>query len=69
MCFTERNLLRNLLRMCLPERFREFKASSCFPVCFFKAFPKGGYLNLDRSVIWIWLECSISLPIRYSCLV
>ena len=52
----------------LLEMFRDFKASTCFSVCFSKAFPKGEYVNLASSIICLQLEGNVSLPVRYSCL-
>ena len=50
----------------LLERFKDFKASTCFCFCFSKAFPKGEYINLPFSIIFLRLEGNISSPVRYS---
>ena len=50
----------------LLERFRKFKASTCCCVCFSKTCPKGEYVNLACSIIYLQLEGNIALPIRYS---
>ena len=55
-----------LIHLFLLERSRDFKAPSCFPVCFSKAFLKGEYLNLAFSIICLRLEGNISSPVRYS---
>ena len=48
------------------QEFRDFKAATCFSICFSKAFPKGDYANIACFIIYIRLEVSISLPVRYS---
>ena len=35
----------------LLERFRDFKGSIYFSVCFSKSFPKGEYISLSCSII------------------
>ena len=50
----------------LLEVFRDFKAPTCFSVCFSKAFPIGEYANLACSIICLRLEGSISSPVIYS---
>ena len=62
---------RNISSICfnssfLLERLRDFKAPTCFYICFSKAFPKGEYANLTCFVICVWLEGNISSPERYS---
>ena len=47
-------------------RSRDFKAPTCFSVCFSKAFPKGEYSNSACSIICHSLEGNISSPVRYS---
>ena len=49
----------------LLERFRDFKALTCFSVCFSKTFPKGECVNLACSIICLQLEGNISSPVRY----
>ena len=39
---------------------RDFKAPTCFSVCFYKGFPKGEYANVACSIICFWLEGNIS---------
>ena len=41
----------------------EFKATTCFSVCFSKAFPKGEYANLVCTIICLRLLGNISLPL------
>ena len=43
-----------------------FIASTCFSVCFFKAFSKEEYVNLACSIICLRLEGNISPSVRYS---
>ena len=50
----------------LLERFRDFKASTCFSVCFSKAFPKGEQLSLAFSTICFRLVGNVYSPVRYS---
>ena len=44
----------------------DFKASTCFFVCFSKAFLKGEYINMACSIIWLRLEGNISSLLGYS---
>ena len=37
----------------LLERSRDFIASTCISVCFSKGFPKGEYVNLAWSIIYL----------------
>ena len=48
------------------ERSEDFKAPTCFSVCFSKTFPKGERANLACSIICLSLEGNISSPVRYS---
>ena len=50
----------------LLERSRDSKAPTCFSVCFSKAFHKGEYANLARSIICLRQEGIIYLRVRYS---
>ena len=47
----------------LLERFRDFKLSTCFSVCFSKAFPKEEYVNLACSFICLRLKGNVSSPV------
>ena len=47
----------------LLERFRDFKVSTCFSVCFSKVFPKEQYVNLACCIICMRLEVNISSPV------
>ena len=49
----------------LLEKFRYFKASTCFWVYFSKAFLKRGYVIFSCSTICFRLEGNISSPARY----
>ena len=52
----------------LLERIKNFKAPTCFSVCFSKVFPKGEYVNLACSFIWLRVESNVSSALRNSCL-
>ena len=52
----------------LLEEFANFKAPTCFSVCFSKAFPKEEHENLACSILCLRLEGNISSPVRYSLL-
>ena len=51
---------------------KTIKASACFitwssfVICFSNALPSGEYVNLAWSIILLWSEGNISLPVRYS---
>ena len=45
---------------------KDFISLTSFFICSLKAFPKGEYENLPFSIICLWLEDSISSPVRYS---
>ena len=49
----------------LSEIFRDSKTSTCFSVCFSKAFPRGGFVNMVCYVIWLQLEVNISSSLGY----
>ena len=62
---------RNITLICfnssvLLEGLKDFKAPTCFSVCFSKAFPKKEYANLACSISCLRLEGSISSPVTYS---
>ena len=50
----------------LLEKIKDYKASTFFFVSFSKAFPERKYVNLDCCIVWVWLESTISSPVRYS---